>query len=221
MLSKKFFLLSFLVVSVTAPKVSVGATIQEFLPDLTQFNFDVTDLDILLESGGVGIGGQASGLSNGIGWSLAPTAIFETFTVTDGSYQFFGLPLGTTTDTLHLSIDFTITFDVPIDKLLVALSNDNLTDTINFGIVPTDFFGVTTDSFGQLTLNNPLGGLALFENIKSLTITHTNNNSIDDGFDLAFHASALPVPENTSKFSTLFTAITLCGFGSLLKRIIK
>ena len=170
--------------------VASAATIDNF--DLTSFDFDITSYT----HNGSGLDGDAtaSGASNGIGWSISPTNIYSGLTTTDGSFQFTALP-GTTTDRLHTSIDFTITFDRVIDSLLVALDNDNLTDSVNFGIAPTDYQGITLDAT-QLWLAVPAGGgLALFENIHSLTVSHIDNNGISDGFDLAFHAVAAPVPE--------------------------
>ena len=167
-----------------------AAVINDF--DLNLFDFDVTSYSYT--SNGLDGSATASGTSNGIGWSISPTNIYSGLTTTNGSFQFSVLPLGTTTDRLHTSSNFTITFDRVIDSLLVALDNDNLTDSVNFGIVPTEIQGLTLDTT-QLLLEVPAGGgLALFENIHSLTISHTNTNT-PDGFDLAFHAVAAPVPE--------------------------
>ena len=172
--------------------VASAATINDF--DLRSFNFDITSYNTGSQSNGLGNDATASGTSNGIGWSISPTNIYSGLTTTNGNFQFTALPQGTTTDRLHTSSDFTITFDRVIDSLLVALDNDNLTDSVNFGMVPTDYQGLTLD-VTQLLLEVPAGGgLALFENIHSLTISHTNTN-IFDGFDLAFHAVAAPVPE--------------------------
>jgi len=170
--------------------IASAATISDF--DLNSFNFDITSYT----HNGSGLDGlaTASGTSNGIGWTISPTNIYSGLTTTNGSFQFSALPHGVTTDRLHTSSDFTITFDRVIDSLLVALDNDNRTDSVNFGMVPTDYTGITLDST-QLLLEVPAGGgLALFENIHSLTISHTDTNYFD-GFDLAFHAVAAPVPE--------------------------
>ncbi len=87
-----------------------------------------------------------------------------------------------------------ITFDQTIDALLVALSNDNTNDSINFGLNPSDLVGNVSNIGAQINLTSASGGLVLYENINSLTVSHTNNNNINDGFDLAFHAIA-EVPE--------------------------
>jgi len=170
--------------------ITNAATISDF--DLNLFNFDVTSYSTGTNSNGLNGDATASGTSNGIGWAINPTNLWSGRTTTNETFNFTALPI--LTDNLHTSIDFTITFDTIIDSLLVALDNDNLTDSINFGIVPTDYQDLTLDTT-QLLLKVPAGGgLALFENIHSLTISHTNTN-IGDGFDLAFHAVAAPVPE--------------------------
>lgn len=173
-----------------------AATISDF--DLTLFDFDVTSYSTGSSSNGLSGDATASGTSNGIGWSISPTNIYSGLTTTNGTFQFTALPNGITTDRLHTSSDFTITFDSVVESLLVALDNDNTVDSINFGMVPVDYTGV--DLEGTQLLLNPKGsdqnsgGLALFENIHSLTVSHTNTNFFD-GFDLAFHAVAAPVPE--------------------------
>lgn len=165
--------------------------------DLAEFSFDITSYT------NAGASSLASGTSNGIGWSISPTAYWANRTVTDGSFAFAALP--NPTDNLHASADFTITFNQPIGRLLVALSNDNTTDSIDFGIVPTLMQGVSAVGT-QIVLNNAAGGLALFENLNTLTVTHTNTNTLD-GFDLAFHAVAVPEPGTY--------ALMLAGLGAL------
>ena len=160
--------------------------------DLNTFNFDITQYDVGTNSSGIGGDATASGTSNGIGWTISPTNLWTGRTRTNGSFAFNSLP--NTTDNLHTSIDFTITFDQTIDALLVALSNDNTNDSINFGLNPSDLVGNVSNIGTQINLTSASGGLVLFENINSLTVSHTNNNNINDGFDLAFHAIA-EVPE--------------------------
>lgn len=155
--------------------------------DLNAFSFDIQTYKPATGT----TKASASGTSNGIGWSISDFDTWSVRTVTNGTFAFSSLPV--TTDNLHPSTTFTITFDQPISTLLVALSNNDYTDSINFGIAPSDFSGVSL-SGTQITLNSPAGGLALFENINSLTITHTNINT-PDGFDLAFHVvTAVPEP---------------------------
>lgn len=135
-----------------------------------------------------------SGTSNGVGWSISSTFYWSNRVVTNGTFNYSSLPVPT--DNLHPSWDYTITFDQPVSSLLVALSNDNLTDSINFGLMPTDTSGVTF-SGTQAILDTARGGLVLFENINSLTISNVNDNGINDGYDLAFHVvstATVPVP---------------------------
>lgn len=165
--------------------------------NLNTFDFDVQIFNTGSRGDGLGGDATASGTSNGIGWSISPTNLWTGRTTTDGTFAFSVLPI--TTDNLHTSIDFTITFDQMIDTLLVALDNDNTIDSINFGLTPTDIQGLVL-SGTQITLANAAGGgLALFENVNSLTISHTNTNFLD-GFDLAFHvvSTVSNVPEPTT-----------------------
>lgn len=177
--------------------------------DLSSFDFDV---ETYVSGGGSGITGNAtaSGTSNGIGWSIGPTNLWSGWTTTNDSFQFSVLP--GTTDNLHTSIGFKITFLQPIAKLLVALDNDNTTDSINFGVTPTLTQGLAL-SGTQITLSTAAGGgLALFEfaGSNTLTITHTDNNGVTDGFDLAFHAIAVPEPGSY--------ALMLAGLGVIAVR---
>ena len=189
---KQTFLAGLLAISFLVGVIGLAnaASISDF--DLTLFDFDVTSYDTGSSTDGLSEDATASGTSNGIGWSISPTNLWSGRTTTNGNFNFTVLPV--LTDNLHTSSDFTITFDRTIDSLLVALDNDNLTDSLNFGMAPTDYQGLTLNS-NQLLLEVPAGGgLALFENIHSLTVSHTNTNILD-GFDLAFHAVAAPVPE--------------------------
>lgn len=163
---------------------SQAALISDF--DLTAFDFDVTAVDYTSGSE------SSSGTSNGIGWMIEGTSYWSARTITNGTFNYSALPI--TTDSLHVWNSFTITFEQTVGSLLVAVSNDNTTDSINFGLVATDSVGVNF-SGTQVVLNNASGGLVLFENISALTINNLNNNGISDGYDVAFHAvTAVPVP---------------------------
>lgn len=156
--------------------------------ELSGFSFDVQTVDYNA-SGGTP---AATGTSNGIAWTLSATPLWSGRTVTNGSFGFAALPVST--DNLHPSGNYTISFAQPIARLLVALSNDNTSDSINFGLVPTQYQGVSLNGT-QIVLNDPSGGLVLFENVNSLTISNLDNNGIADGYDLAFHAvAAVPEP---------------------------
>lgn len=173
--------------------------------DLSKFSFDVLSYTI---GKGSGIAGdsRASGTSNGIAWTIdTPTNLWSGRTTTNGKFAFSALPI--TTDNLHASLNYTITFEQPIKTLIVALSNDNTNDSINFGINPSFYRGVSlNEKTHQITLNNARGGLAWFDNVNSLTVRNTNNNGSADGYDLAFHAVAA-VPEPAT------CALLLAGLG--------
>jgi hypothetical protein len=164
--------------------------------DLSLFDFDVVNYDVGTNPAGVGGDATASGTSGSLSWTITPTSLWSARTTTNGSFGFSALPVAT--DNLHPSGDYTITFSSPVKTLLVALSNDNLTDSINFGLTPVDFTGVTMNGT-QVDLNGVSGGLVLFENVDSLTIHNVNNNGVDDGYDLAFWAiTAVPEPGSTA-----------------------
>lgn len=176
-------------VAVALPGYTQAATINDF--DLNAFDFDVVTLNNTSSCSGV-CSLEASGTSNGIGWTISETNYWTVRTVTNDSFQYAALPVAT--DSLHASGDYTITFDSPISSLLVALSNDNQTDSINFGLTPSDSTGLTMNGT-QVILDAAVGGLVLFENINSLTIQNINNNGVNDGYDFAFHAvSEVPLP---------------------------
>ena len=180
--------LSTLAAAIAAPASAL--TIADI--DLNTFSFDITTYSVGSNGSGLGGDATASGTSNGIAWSISPTNLWSGRTTTNGTFDFSALP--NNTDNLHPSIGFTLTFAQPVSALLVALSNDNLTDSINFGLTPSDFSGMSFAGT-QAVLSSAAGGLALFENVNSLTITHVNDNGVDDGFDLAFHVvSVVPVP---------------------------
>lgn len=160
--------------------------------DLTRFSFDVVAYNRGSQVDGLGGDATASGTSNGVAWSITPTDLWANRTTSNGSFHFAALP--NATDNLHPGFSFTLTFAQPVRTLLVALSNDNLTDSINFGLLPSDMQGVHFNGT-QAILNSAAGGLVLFENIDSMFISHLNNNGSDDGFDLAFSViSTVPTP---------------------------
>jgi len=161
--------------------------------DLNQFDFEIESITGgTLQSNNVQEGATIAGTSGGIDWNIASTSTWLNRTKQDNSFQFSGLPI--TTDVFHPGDDFTIQFSQTIDKLIVALSNDNKSDSINFQLTPSDFTGMTFTGT-QAVLNGPSGGIVLFENINSLTISHVNTNELD-GFDVAFWVvSPSSVPE--------------------------
>lgn len=193
--------------SLFAASAASAGSISDF--NLSQFNFDITSIT------GSNPNSVATGTSNGIGWTISPTSYWAPRTITNGTFNFAALP--GQTDSLHASGDYTITFDQTISSLLVALSNDNLTDSINFGLAATDFSGVSI-SGTQVVLNGAAGGLALFENINSLTILNLDNQ-VHDGYDLAFHAvAAAPIGEVPIPAAAFLFAPALIGFMGLRRK---
>jgi hypothetical protein len=181
--------------------------------NLANFAFDITSYNTGSSPDGLSGGATASGTSGGIDWTISPTTLWSVRTTTNGSFQFASLP--NTTDNLHPALDYTITFASPVQTLLVALSNDNTSDSINFGLIPTDFRGLTLVGT-QVVLNSTQGGLALFENINSLTIRNTNNNGSGDGYDLAFYVvSSVP---NPSSWTLLALGMALLASVPTLRR---
>ena len=177
--------------------------------DLANFDFDITSyVD-------AGSSSTAEGTSGGIGWDLSPTPLWSGRTIVNGTFSFaIGI---NSTDNLHPSGDYTITFDQPVATLIVALSNDNLTDSINFGLTPSFAQGVSF-SGTQATLNSAAGGIVFFENINSLTVQNLNNNQINDGYDLAFHAiAAVPAVPDTGSLAGY--ALALFGMFAGMKRL--
>lgn len=167
--------------------------------DLSQIFFDVQNINDLGDSGAVDIITAEGTSGNGaltVGWELSQTLNFAARTITNGTATFASLP-GISTDRLHLSADFTITFDTMVDRLLFAVSNDNNSgDGFDFQIAPEDILGDLQIAVNGtlVTLTSIQGGLILFENVDSLTISHINNNGILDGIDIAWFVVSVPEP---------------------------
>ncbi len=175
--------------------------------DLATFDFNVTTYTYT----GNGTNGTAtaSGTSNGIGWSISPTNLWNGRTTTNGTFSFASLP--NKTDNLHASIGYTITFAQTVDTLIVALSNDNLLDSINFNLTPSFLYGNVANSGTQINLTSNTGGLVWFNNVDSITVTNFDNNGVTDGYDLAFHAIPVPEPET---YALMLVGLGLVGFAA-------
>lgn len=163
------------------PTIDVPAEIGEL--DLDRLSFDVVTFK--REAGKV----VASGTSNGVGWTVNAVNIFEPLTNKSGGAAFNDLP--GRYDDLHVGSDFTITFDRPVQSLLVVLANDNDTgDGPNFlELTPVDFVDATTiGGTTQVKIEDKGGALFYYRDIEITSLTHVNDNGINDGWDLAFFA---------------------------------
>lgn len=147
--------------------------------DLTSLSFETSYV------AGVTFPTSATGTSNGIGYTFSGT-FYAPFSNTSSSQSFNDLPARF--DDIHAGATFTVTFDTPINALLVALGNDNSTgDGPDFGLSPADSTGVTV-SGTKLSITDIGGALALLEFATPVSsITHTDD-ALKDGFDLAFFA---------------------------------
>lgn len=160
------------------------------LPPPSQLMFDIQTYDQLA---------GATGVSNGIGFTFVGQT-FAPFTTTDGTFTGFDGIGNIATDRLHAGRDFTITFDTPVERLLVAIGNDNLTgDGVDFGFAPDEItaFGVTLNDT-MLVPTTRGGGAAIYEVTGGTAgFTHLNGTSLLDGWNIAFFvlpADAVPAP---------------------------
>ena len=166
--------------------------------DLADFAFDITTYDTGSTTGGFG-DATASGTSNGIGWSISPTNIAAGLTTTNGTFGFSGLLPGPT-DRLHISSDFTLTFDTPLSALLVVMSNDNqVFESLDLNLVPALVQGLDVTGTQLKFIHPTQGGLALFTGLNTAQVSFFNRDGLGDGFNFAFHALpatvASPIPE--------------------------
>jgi len=131
----------------------------------------------------------ATGTSNGVGWTVVANNIYAPLTNKEGGASFNDLP--GQYDDLHVGSDFTITFDRPVQSLLVVLANDNDTgDGPNFqDYTPVDFVDATAPDGGtQVRIDDRGGALFYYRDVEIVTLNHVNDNGINDGWDLAFFA---------------------------------
>ncbi|MEL6503112.1 MAG: VWA domain-containing protein [Pseudomonadota bacterium] len=149
--------------------------------DLAKLRFDVTDFERV--NGKV----VAKGTSNGVGWTVTADNIFKPYTNMNGGARFNDLP--GSYDDLHVGSNFTITFDRPVTSMLVVLANDNDTgDGPNFQeLPPVDFVDASNPGGGtQVRIEDKGGALFYYYDINITSLTHVNDNGINDGWDLAF-----------------------------------
>lgn len=151
--------------------------------DLDRLSFDVHKIEKDAASGKV----VATGTSNGVGWTVTANSIYEPYSNVKGGAGFNDLP--GRYDDLHVGSDFTITFDQPVTSMLVVLANDNDTgDGPNFQeLPPVDFVDASNPDGGtQVKIEDKGGALFYYYDINITSMTHVNDNGINDGWDLAF-----------------------------------
>jgi hypothetical protein len=177
------------------------------------FDFDVIQTDLGL--GGSNYQYKANGTSNGVNWNVGANSIWIGGTTTNGTYTGFPALAGNGTDRLHLGSDFQITFDQPIHSLLIFISNNNpSTDSFNFGnrftLVDSENMHYEPGSAQTVVTNGSSnGGWMYIADINTDTLTHTADNGIGDGWNVAFHVvSVVPEP---STLALMFGGLGLVG----------
>lgn len=169
--------------SIAVPVPSIPNTINKL--DLSKLTFDVKTFKNDVATGKV----VATGTSNGIGWTVVANSMYKPLTNMKGHASFNDLPGHY--DDLHVGSDFTITFEKPVISVLMALANDNDTgDGPNFKeLSPTDFVDADNPGGGtQVRIKDRHGALFYYYDINGTSLSHVNDNNINDGFDLAFFA---------------------------------
>jgi len=133
---------------------------------------------------------SASGHSNGVAYTLTGergSSIFTGYSNDREDQEFNELPVGH--DAIHIGSNFTLTFDEPVQALLVATANDNGTgDGFDFGMAPLETVDIEMQGTFMRSLD-PRGTLALFVLVEPAEVWESNSeDSISDGIDLAFFA---------------------------------
>lgn len=151
--------------------------------NLDSLSFDVQEFNVDADSGKT----IAKGTSNGVKWTVTANSIFKSYTNMEGGATFNDLP--GIYDDLHVGSDFTIVFEQPVTSMLVVLANDNDTgDGPNFQeLAPVDFVDASNPDGGtQVRIEDKGGALFYYYDINTTSLTHVNDNGINDGWDLAF-----------------------------------
>jgi len=181
-----------LAAAAVASTIAVAAPVAaQSLPTLVNDTLSFA-LDTLGETTRPGFVEEVSGTSNGIDYTAVSTngdAVFLGFTNIHDDQIFNDLPRNY--DAIHTGSNITITFDQPVQMLLVATANDNATgDGFDFGQLPIEM--VDVEALDDSTFLRSLdfnGTLALYVADEPMTewVSETEND-IRDGIDLAFFA---------------------------------
>lgn len=133
---------------------------------------------------------SASGHSNGIAYTLTGergSSIFTGYSNDREDQEFNDLPMPH--DAIHIGSNFTLTFDEPVQALLVATANDNNTgDGFDFSMTPLETVDIEMQGTFMRSLD-PRGTLALFVLVEPAEVWESmSEDAIVDGIDLAFFA---------------------------------
>jgi len=133
---------------------------------------------------------SASGHSNGIAYTLEGArgaAIFTGYSNDAGDQGFNDLLRAQ--DAIHVGSNFTLTFERPVQALLVATANDNATgDGFDLGMMPLETVDIEMQGTFMRSLD-PQGTLALFVLVEPAEVWESiSADTISDGIDLAFFA---------------------------------
>jgi len=156
-----------------------------------------------------------TGTSNGIGYTfVAQGPVYVPFSTLNNTRTYNDLP--GSYDNIHAGASFTVTFEQPVEKVLVALGNDNATgDGPDFGLPPDTGNGITLQGT-KLSIGDIGGALALLVfDTPTTTLVHTAD-ALNDGWHLSFFAYA-PTPVPLPGALPLFVA-GLCGLRRLRRQ---
>jgi hypothetical protein len=179
--------------------------------------FDVTSVIL-------GFGGTAAGTSNGVGFTLSPTFIWDQGTVTnDVSLAFsntaYHNPPLAMSDILHIGLqDFKFTFSQPVSSALIYIFDNGpeVDSTLDFGITPVvvsgDIAVISATAFRPSTL---AGGIVRLDNINSIFLNHEATGA-EGGLNFAIIVSAVPEPGCVTLLAA--SSLGLLAFGSRTNR---
>lgn len=154
--------------------------------DLARLSFEINDILPAKDNGII-----AMGTSNGVNWTLVADSHYAPNSNRESRQRYNDLP--GSYDDLHLGSNFTLVFDRPVKRLLVAIANDNDTgDGPRFlNNMPSQMIDARTgENADQIIVDDRGGALILYNDPPSQVFQHFNDNGINDGFDVSFFAFA-------------------------------
>lgn len=189
--------------------------------DLTAQSFDsAPDASTAFIRGGLSLFTAATGVSNGIGFSLTAAGIRADMS---GPQTFNDMPAGNSFNDLHVAFDWTVTFDQAISSLLIAVANDNTPPSdvgVDLGLLATDSLDMLLGGTEYQIVDGG-GGLLYYEfstPITTLTATSGTVNWPNEAYDLAFFANPAPAPIPLPASSlALLSGLGILAFGARRK----